>query len=428
MNLFKKIIQDRKRARSREELEEQFWEESLWNKTYFEDQELQEPEEEQKTEEISERKKEPFTWESLSDKRNYLKVSDPYQREKYIRSMVEQIKNASAEIDKMSYEYNVVTAALKDMDELEALPENEKKRVEEWAKKIVCLEKETSEYEKKKNRMPEAQYYKMEQYEDSASDIYDEMKKSEHYRELVCDDLSRLDSEKEAYSCRLEELSQNLSNCKGMVIISLVAMVLLYGILLIMQFFFQMKVGAGYAITTIAGTVAATFLYMKYMDEKQERLHIEKRRNRIILLQNTVKIRYVNNINLLDYLYLKYQVKSAREWKQLMDFYQEEKDCRAQNEENGEHMNDCQRELLRILRCYQLSDARIWLHRPLALCDHKEMVEIRHEHIVRRQKLRAQMDYNRRLVKDGERALKDFQQENPEYAEEVCSMKDRYQL
>ena len=35
---------------------------------------------------------EDWDWETLVDERTYLKMSDPYQREKYIRSLVEQVK------------------------------------------------------------------------------------------------------------------------------------------------------------------------------------------------------------------------------------------------------------------------------------------------------------------------------------------------
>ena len=46
------------------------------------------------------------------------------------------------------------------------------------------------------------------------------------------------------------------------------------------------------------------------------------------MLQNRVKIRYVNNTNLLDYLYMKYQVSSGKELKVLWDKYKVEKEER----------------------------------------------------------------------------------------------------
>ena len=149
--------------------------------------------------------------------------------------------------------------------------------------------------------------------------------------------------------------------------------------------------------------------------------------NRIILLQNTVKIRYVNNVNLLDYLYVKYNVKNSKEWKMLYDAYEEEKRAREINEQNEEELDFYQAELLKNLRCYQLSDPRLWVRCPLALYDHKEMVEIRHEHIIRRQKLRAQMDYNKRMAKEGEKELRSLIAEYPQYSKEILGMMERYE-
>ena len=187
-----------------------------------------------------------------------------------------------------------------------------------------------------------------------------------------------------------------------------------------------MKTGIGYVITIVAGAIALAIIYARFIDQSKELKRVEKGMNRIIPLQNTVKIRYVNNVNLLDYLYLKYSVKSAREWKTLCDVYEEEKRARTINEMNEEELDYQQSELLKILRNYQLSDARLWLRSPLALYDHREMVEIRHEHIVRRQKLRAQMDYNRRMAKEGEKELRAFIAEYPQHSKEAIAMMDRY--
>ena len=54
------------------------------------------------------------------------------------------------------------------------------------------------------------------------------------------------------------------------------------------------------------------------------------------------------------------------------------------------------------------------------------MVEIRHAHILQRQKLRARMDYNKRLAKDGEAELKEFIKKYPEYSKEALDMVERY--
>ena len=425
MGLLKKLF-----SKNRED--DFLMEEELWDEDYFYKEDRGDWDNEDDDSCLSEKEKEMgsedsgWDWNTIVSDRTYLKINDPYQREKYIRSLVEQVKDASVQLDKLSYEYNVVTAVLKDMDELDALPPAEKERLTEIARKILYFQKEKQDYQNKRSRLTDSQFYRMEQYEGSAPRIYDDMHKAEKYREMIKDDLSRLEGEKHAFQYRKSELKHGMSDSRGMALICMLAMGLLLCMLAIMQFGFEMKTGVGYVITIVVGAIALALIYARFMDQGKELKRVEKGMNRIILLQNTVKIRYVNNVNLLDYLYLKYNVKSAREWKNLCDIYEEEKRARAINEQNEEELEYQQSELLKILRNYQLSDARLWLRSPLALYDHREMVEIRHEHIVRRQKLRAQMDYNKRMAKEGEKELKAFVAEYPQYSKEALDMMDRY--
>ena len=54
-----------------------------------------------------------------------------------------------------------------------------------------------------------------------------------------------------------------------------------------------------------------------------------------------------------------------------------------------EYFND---KLINLLKGYHLYDAKIWIYQAHALVEKKEMVEVNHELIVRRQKLRAVME------------------------------------
>lgn len=418
-NLFRTIFQN-----------DEYYEEDerLWDEDYFWQEDRSQIGQGESDENESDMESDAqWDWDTITNERTFLKISDPYQREKLIRSLVEQVKNASGEIDKLSFEYNVVTAALKDMDELEALPLDEKRRVTEYAKKILHYQKERQDYQSKKSKMTESQYYRMEQYEDSAGKIFEDMRKAEKYRELIREDLSRLEGEKQAYQYRKDELRSAIANSKGMATITMLAMGLLLFMLAVMQFGFEMEVMIGYFITIVTGAVGLTIIYVRYQDQVKDLTRSEKGINRIILLQNTVKIRYVNNVNLLEYMYVKYNVKNARDWKLLCDLYEEEKRAREINEQNEEELDYYQSELLKVLRNFQLSDPRLWVRCPLALYDHKEMVEIRHEHIIRRQKLRAQMDYNKRMAKEGEKELRSLIAEYPQYSKEILGMMERYE-
>ena len=367
-----------------------------------------------------------WDWDSLTKERNLFKLTDELQREKYIRSLIEQVKDASTELDKLSNEYNMVTAFLKDMEELEAIPKEQKDELMDSAKRILYFEDEKREYNKRKNRMTDSQFHSMERIEENMPKAYDDMKQAEDYKALIREDLGKLDGEKHAYFYRQSELQRDIANCKGMVTIGIFAMVLCTIMLLILQFGFQMNTKIGYITVVFAGAIAITVLYLKYLDYTQELVKIQKGINRIILLQNTVKIRYVNNTNLLEYLYMKYNTTSAKELLRLWNLYNTERKEREINDQNEQELSYYEGELLKKLRMYQLNDVYAWVHNPLAIMDHNEMVEIRHTYIQRRQKLRTRMDYNKRLAKDGEKEIKEFSRNYPQYAKEVLNLVKRY--
>ncbi len=69
----------------------------------------------------------------------------------------------------------------------------------------------------------------------------------------------------------------------------------------------------------------------------------------------------------------------------------------------------------------------IWLHQTAAILDKKEMVEIRHNLIIRRQSLRRRMDYNKEMVAGKAQAeIKDLVDKYPKYAAEIVGIVEQY--
>jgi hypothetical protein len=367
-----------------------------------------------------------WDWEHIMEDRQLFKMSDPLQRERYIRSLVEQVHDASAELDKLSYEYNVVTATLKDMDEIESLPPSEKLELQSSAQKILFYEGETSDYNVRSHAMTEEQFAKMERYENDMEKACKDMQEAEDFRTLIKNDLKKLDGEKHAYLYRKSEVTGEINNCRGMAIILVFTAILCVIMLLVLQFGFKMDTQIGYVIVVVAAAISIGVTYSKYVDASRELKSVYSGLNRIILLQNSVKIRYVNNTKLLDYLYAKYDTVSAKDLKNAWDNYLKEKSERERYKINEKELSLHQAEFLNKLRKYQLSDVYAWLHNPRAVMEHKEMVELRHAHIIQRQKLRQRMDYNKRLATDGEKELKEFIRQYPQYSNEAMDMLNRY--
>ncbi len=370
---------------------------------------------------------ENWNWDTLVHDRNLLKMKDGLERQKFVRSCVEQMRNASTELDQLTEEYNMVTAYLKDIEEIEALPPHEAENVKECARNIQVYEDATKKYKEKKGRLTEAEFLSMEKYEDIMPKPYQDIKAAEDYRELIKGDLSKLEGEKHAYQYRKAELYTDIANVKGMVLICAMAFMVCIFMLLILQYGFEMETGLGFILTIAVGAVTLTVLYVKYLDYEKQLERTKKGINKIILLKNTVNIRYVNNINLLDYLYLKYKVNSGKELLTRWEKYQQEKEERNKNILNQEELDYHKRSMMAILRRYQLHDPDIWLHQAVALVDPKEMVEIRHNLVDRRQKLRTRVEYNKRLAEEAKKEIQNTMEEYPQYREEILDMVARYE-
>lgn len=347
---------------------------------------------------------------------------DEAERKRYIEGCLEQIGEAEKEINQLSGEYTLVTAYLKDMEEIETLPAEQSEELKRVAGKLQVLEKERRRFLSKKERMTESEYRKIRSQEDEVEGSLSKLREAEKYQKLVKQDLNRLDGERHAYGYRKAELKTGLVNLKGMAVICLTALAACILMLLILQLGFSLNTMIGYYVSVAAAAVAITVLYLRYMETDKELIKVEKAENRLIQLQNKVKIRYVNNVNLLDYLYLKYNVESADQLQRLWKLYQTEKEERRQLAEAEAGLDYHKKQLVEILSRYRVQDPTRWVTQPDAILDNKEMIEIRHEMILRRQALRKQMDYNTEIAETAQREVRDVVKKYPKYAAEITAM------
>ena len=87
------------------------------------------------------KKKEPIQqeedWEQLVYTRNGVNFDEEDQRKRYIVNCLEQIAEASKEIDLLTGEYTLVTSYLTDTDQIEALPAEQREEVNRVAGKLA---------------------------------------------------------------------------------------------------------------------------------------------------------------------------------------------------------------------------------------------------------------------------------------------------
>lgn len=372
-------------------------------------------------------------WDEAEDPENTVevKIKDFDNRElrgEYVRNCLEKISEASKEMENLEYEYNLVTSYLQDMEEIESFSKEDAEYLKNCAKRVEMLQDSRDDFVERKRQMSDERFAQMERMIDEIEEGRKKLKEAENYQELVKKDLSRLDGEKHAYLYRKKEMIGILADTRGMAIICVTAFALCFVLLLALQFLLEMNTRAGYLITAGAAAIAITFIYIKHTDAQKELKRVELGINKLILLQNRVKIRYVNNKNLLDYLYLKYNVESSEELDALWQKYAQEKEEREKYRRAELELDAAQQDFLRILKRYQIAYPEVWLHQTEAIIDHRDMVEIRHGLIIRRQSLRKRMEYNKETVAGGaQNDIRELVQRYPKYAREILETVEKYE-
>ncbi len=360
-------------------------------------------------------------------RRDTVDINDVYEREEYIRSCCEQMLEASDEIERSTMEYRLVTEYLMDIEELENTPYQSKRDAIDIAQKIVNLEEDSRDSTKHVGKISESEYRLMDKYSADISSELAKMKENEEYKLKVRTDLRTLDSEKAVTEYKINELSANTANLKNMTAITLTATVIAALILLVLQFALKMNTLSGYLVAAALCAIALTFEYVKFKDSSKELRKARRYLNQVIARQNSVKIRYVNVTNLLEYEYAKYHVSTAAELEYFWEKYLEEKRARDLIGRAEGELSRFRKRLVEELKKLRLRDPNVWARQCRALIDPKEMVEIRHDLRIRRENIRNRIEYNTKNRDDAKYEINDIVHSYPRYAREVLEIVSSYE-
>ncbi|MBO6242921.1 MAG: hypothetical protein J6O61_19150 [Butyrivibrio sp.] len=367
-------------------------------------------------------------WNDIVYTRNDLDMDDPVQRREYIESCLQQMEEASRQLDALEVEYADVTSHLRDMEEIDALPPEQRAEVTDCAQRIIEAEQQQDKFTNRKSKMSDEEFEHMERLQTEAKIGAEKLLEAENYQKKIKNDLKRLDSEHQAYLFRQEELERTMDTSKKLTVAVGVALCLIIVFLLVLQFGLKLNVSLGFMISILLAAIAATVLYVQSTGAVVELKLVKKSISRLIMLQNSVKIRYVNNTNLIDYLCMKYRVMNSTELNNMYDKYIKERKERKKYEDSMKTLDANKKDLIYILRHYRVKDPDIWVHQVEALISHNEEVEIRHSLNTQRQSLRKRMEYNRMVVAgNAKKEIEDTAKLYPQYAQEILDMVSRYE-
>ncbi len=361
-------------------------------------------------------------------RRDSINIRVQSQRNRYIENCCEQMIEADKEIERSKMEYRLVSGYLTDTEVIDALPDDAKLRLRKIAERIISLNKQSRAGESTLNlgRISEERFKTFLKYENEIPDDVKNMKKNEDFKELIREDMQKLEGEKAVSEFKIRELKGVMNNMKSWVLITFVFGIALIGLLSFLQFKLLMHAEIGFLLTAFIGAGAFIFEYLTYSRAKAGLKKTERYLNAVIAELNKVKIRFVNTSNLLEYEYRKYSVNASDELSFQWDVYIEEKQARQAVERANNELSFERTALLKELRAARIKDPTVWLNRCEALIDPGEMVEVRHELFERRGNIRKRIEYNTEARDISRDEINSIVHDYPEYGQEILSIVSKF--
>ncbi|MFA9378595.1 MAG: hypothetical protein ACERKZ_17915 [Lachnotalea sp.] len=360
--------------------------------------------------------------EAKSLKLEEININNKEQRDQYVKYCCEQIAVAKNELSDSKQEYNIVTTYLSDIQQIEELPLNNKAQVTDLAREIVLLSDERKSFQTTSTKITDLQFSQIELNEEDIPKVLIDLEAREKEQNVIKTDMKYLEAEKTSLVFMRKETVKSQKNMKALAIITLFTLVITFLLLFILQTIYTWDISAGYTLVVLCGAVAATSIFVKIRYNSMELRKLELQINRAIVLSNTTKIRYVNATNALDYICNTYNVNGSRELKFIWEQYLSAKADSQRYKMNTSDLDFNNRQLISILTRYNINAPSIWIHQALALIDDKEMVEVRHNLIVRRQNLRKRVEYNTATIKNAKESITKIAKNNPEYMNEIVDV------
>lgn len=359
--------------------------------------------------------------------RSEVDMSSRHLRQRYVKNLCDLMAECTDEIETASKEYRYVTDYLKDCEIIDQIPDDAGNSLVRAAENVIRLMKKSEVHSGRLGKISESQFNHMQSLESEMPKTLEELREHEEYREVVRDDLRKLEGEKVSRQfmrtdARVKELS-----CRNIAVITVFAMGFVMLILLLMKYMFDMKVMAGFIISAALGSITLAVSFSSYVNARSMEKKLSNQLNQIIGKQNTIKIKFVNIQNLIIYEYEKYHVNSSDELAYYWTLYEEERAERELIHRTSYQLEAAEEKFKKELMNINVNYPTLWLHQAEAVADKREMVELRHELVARRQGLRKRISYNTDNREAAKKEVQDLVVKYPNYAHEILEIVGSYE-
>lgn len=355
-------------------------------------------------------------------------VTDAGQRQAFYKECADLIDEAVLQTEQAKNEYGLVTSYLSDVDKVEKLRGEAQASVVDAAKHLIALEEEKAQLRKQQPGITDAQKGFFMLHEEEIPKKITWLRAEEERQRDLEGKLNYLAGEKSVYAMEHEDAVGKNRFLRNVVLgVAIVVFVFLV-LFICVESMTEIPLRIPFLLTVIVGVVVAMYAFLETKKNIVRLKAADVKKNKVIEVENKIKLRHVNCTWGIEYAYEKYHAQSSGQlesmWREYLRIRAEEEQFRKNERQSEIYRNT----IIAQLKKYGVSDTGIWVLQPRALLDEKEMVEVRHSLNVRRQKLREHIEYNAKQKDENENAILRFIRDYPEYAQETAELLGKYHL
>lgn len=374
----------------------------------------------------------PLTDKAVKDSKRSLHINhkgyDKDEVESYVKNQCDIMEEATRYIDNMMGQYSIITEHFADIELFANAPDNIKNEISAEAECVDSITVDRRIFKAAESKISNSTYHRMEMYEAQLPETLDFISREESNYENIRRDMKILQGEQLALRIEAKNLKKKQMRIKNAATATLVCLVVVFSIFVIAM----LSIGDDDSITlfftvTVLGAILALGMFAILKYTQRNVLVTQARLNRATNLLNKTKLKYVNSANVLSYEYNKFKVKNSYELRKKYEAYLEMKSEQRNIVEMTARLNAAEERLMLLLKKLGMSDCNIWLTQVRALYNNNEMVEIRHNLLTQRQKLREQIEYNEQRIKEVKNNIKDVTQCYPNFAANTLRIIEEYE-
>lgn len=329
-----------------------------------------------------------------------LNQSEAVQTKNYVVDLCEQLINTSNDLSDAKEEYQLVTNYLNDIQVIEDLTDEVRKPLAERASYVAKLEQQRTDFLKTERRISDTQYEQMQEEEEHLPGIIKRLKSNESYLDAIKKDMAYLEGKKLEWTMQRNasvKIQKAMRQAAIYLFVLFATIMALFGIL---SWYMKTDLSLPMTIAAIIAVVYGGYVLIRFQNSTRGIRRADVNRNHAITLENHVKIKYVNIKNAVDFVCEKYHVKNAYELQFLFEQYQEEARDKEQFRKTSDELNYYSKSYIDYLQQLRLYDSRVWINHANAIVDSRELVELKHNLLTRRQKIRGRIEYSVRSIEE----------------------------